>query len=210
MYVEHIGYKTDGYFVEVGAFDGVLWSNTSGLLDAGWTGVYFEPQSYQFTKLSKNLGQFSNATLINKAISDFHGSTRLYLGGSVSTIDHKMRDNYIKMPAFGSTGIAEGNTEVVQVSTLDTELQWLDTPIGFDVLVIDVEGAEMAVLNGFSIHKWLPKMVIIEAHEEYPDPRLSDKSQCINNYMDDFSYEKIYSDHINNIYVYNTIEEAIS
>lgn len=37
------GYKTDGVFVEVGAYDGESFSNTSGLADIGWTGHYLEP-----------------------------------------------------------------------------------------------------------------------------------------------------------------------
>lgn len=201
MYLEHFGFKTDGYFVEVGAFDGIMWSNTIGLLEAGWTGIYFEPQTQQFGKLKDNIGHYPNATLINKALSDFHGSAELYLGGSISTIDLKTRDNYLKIPEFQSTGLGNMQTEFVTVSTLDTELNSLNTPIGFDVLVIDVEGSEMRVLNGFSIHKYRPSMVIIEAHEMYEDERLSEKSIFINEYMEDFGYEKTYSDHINNIYI---------
>jgi hypothetical protein len=37
------GYKTNGVFVEVGAYDGESFSNTSGLADIGWTGHYLEP-----------------------------------------------------------------------------------------------------------------------------------------------------------------------
>lgn len=37
------GYKTSGLFVEVGAYDGESFSNTSGLADLGWNGHYLEP-----------------------------------------------------------------------------------------------------------------------------------------------------------------------
>lgn len=33
---EHIGFRTDGRFVEVGAFDGFKWSNTYMLAEIGW------------------------------------------------------------------------------------------------------------------------------------------------------------------------------
>jgi FkbM family methyltransferase len=200
IYIDTFGYKEDGYFVEVGAFDGIMWSNTSGLLYAGWHGVYFEPQSEQFNNLSNNLGSFHNATLINKAISDFRGLTTLYLGGSVSTINREMRDNYLGIPEFASTGHSKMEFEIVEVSTLDIELSNVEAPIGFDVIVIDVEGSEMNVLYGFSIHKWKPQMVIIEAREKYSNEILNSKAKCINEYMHDFGYEKIYSDYINNIY----------
>lgn len=37
------GYKTDGFFVEIGGYDGESFSNTSGLADLGWSGAYVEP-----------------------------------------------------------------------------------------------------------------------------------------------------------------------
>ena len=200
IYMDMFGYKDNGYFVEVGASDGIHWSNTSGLLKAGWTGVYIEPQTEVFAKLMINHNKNSNAILINKAMSDYVGSTRLYLGGSISTIHRKTRDNYLKMEGFGQTGLADKRTEVVSVSTLDYELDWIKTPVGFEVLVIDVEGSEMDVLHGFSIHKYKPQLVIIEAHERASDIRLNEKAVCINEYMDDFRYECIQSDEINNIY----------
>ena len=135
IYMDTFGYKDNGYFVEVGAWDGIQWSNTSGLLKAGWTGVYIEPQTEVFAKLMANHGKNSNAILINKAMSDYVGSTRLYLGGSVSTIHRKTRDSYLKMGEFGQTGLGDGRTEVVSVSTLDYELPWIKTPVGFEVLV---------------------------------------------------------------------------
>ena len=37
------GQRTEGLFVEVGAFDGVLYSNTWGLAARGWRGLLIEP-----------------------------------------------------------------------------------------------------------------------------------------------------------------------
>lgn len=200
IYMDMFGYIDYGYFVEVGAWDGLQWSNTSGLLDAGWTGVYFEPQPEVFDKLVANHGENSNAILINKALSDYVGVADLYLGGSVSTIHRETRDNYLKMGAFAQTGLASEETVTVPVSSLDVELNKLEIPVGFEVLVIDVEGSEMDVLDGFSIHKHKPQLVIIEAHEKHPDSRINYKAVCINAYMEDYGYECIQSDTINNIY----------
>lgn len=38
LYTFVFGYRTDGLFVEVGAYDGESFSNTSGLADIGWKG----------------------------------------------------------------------------------------------------------------------------------------------------------------------------
>jgi hypothetical protein len=38
-----LGFRADGLFVEVGAYDGESFSNTAGLADLGWRGHYLEP-----------------------------------------------------------------------------------------------------------------------------------------------------------------------
>jgi hypothetical protein len=43
VYTFVFGYKCEGLFVEVGAYDGESFSNTSGLADLGWRGHYIEP-----------------------------------------------------------------------------------------------------------------------------------------------------------------------
>jgi len=43
VYTFVFGYLPDGLFVEVGAYDGESFSNTSGLADMGWRGHYLEP-----------------------------------------------------------------------------------------------------------------------------------------------------------------------
>ena len=36
---------TDGFFVEVGAYDGYRWSNTLSLINNGWGGAFIEPHA---------------------------------------------------------------------------------------------------------------------------------------------------------------------
>ena len=43
VYTFVFGYECEGLFVEVGAYDGESFSNTSGLADLGWRGHYIEP-----------------------------------------------------------------------------------------------------------------------------------------------------------------------
>ena len=45
IYQKVFGYKTDGFFVEVGAYDGHRWSNTTPLIEANWSGIMIEPVS---------------------------------------------------------------------------------------------------------------------------------------------------------------------
>jgi hypothetical protein len=43
IYQEAFGFRSHGSFVEVGASDGESYSNTCGLADIGWEGIYVEP-----------------------------------------------------------------------------------------------------------------------------------------------------------------------
>lgn len=195
-----IGYKTDGVFVEVGGFDCKQWSPCWPLALAGWRGLYFEPQIDLYYQCLKNLEKYPNVTVVNKAISNYIGEATLHLGGSLSTLSEETRNLYLDVDEMKSTGLGNDKKINVTVSTLDHELTHLEFPMGFDLLVIDVEGEELHVLEEFSIGVWKPKLVVVEAHEQHWDARMHQKAEPINRYMEIFGYNKIYSDHINNIY----------
>ena len=85
--------------------------------------------------------------------------------------------------------------------SLNYILESSSVPKHFDLLVIDVEGAEIDVLLSFNIARWFPKMIIIEAHELHENPKLSRHAEMINDHMETYLYTKIYSDSFNNVYV---------
>jgi hypothetical protein len=84
---------------------------------------------------------------------------------------------------------------------LDKSLEENNVEPGFDLLSIDVEGAEVDVLKSFSVNKWQPKMCIVEAHERHPNPRMRFNAPFINEYFIIAGYKKVYSDDTNNIYL---------
>jgi len=200
IYKDNFGYKEGGYFVEVGAFDCHHWSNTWGLARAGWRGIYYEPQPDLVSKCREYFGHYENITIQEMALSDNPGVATLYLGGSLSTISEETKDAYLQIPWAQSTGLGSGDSIEVAVSTLDIELPKHDWPKRFDVLVVDVEGSEIDVLNGFSIMEWLPTLCIVETHEDKADATLSMKAPEINEFFELAGYDKIYSDTINSIY----------
>ncbi len=201
MYMDIFGYKTNGWFIEVGGFDCYTWSNTWPLAIAGWRGIYYEPQPSLVAKCNERYKDMPNVTVCQAALSDAPGREALYLGGSLSTLSEQVKDIYLRLPWARITGHGDGKTMMVDVSTLDVELEKYSVPIGFDVLVIDVEGNEVSTLRGLSIHKWLPKMCIVETHDMLKDSELSLKSPIIDAYFDVANYEKTYTDTINSIYI---------
>ncbi len=151
--------KAKGYFVEVGAMEGVRFSNTYLFERAGWRGICIEPHPDYIGLLRKNR---PSSVVIQAAVGnedkeevDFFMSHR----GSMSTLDKSLekffRSHY--KPWF------RGFEEIkVSLITLNTLLKKNNAPIPIDILSIDVEGTERDVLEGFDIKKYSPRVVIVE------------------------------------------------
>lgn len=184
---------TPGRFVEVGACDGVSVSNTVFLAEAGWTGLYVEPHPVTFKLCVQNHAQHSNITVANTAISSYSGEAELFDIGECSTL------------VWDKSAIDWGGDRskkfTVRVTTLDLLLDSLGWKPGFELLVIDVEQNELKVLAGFDIWRWQPGLVIIEAHEKDNAPERNCKAPGINAYFERYGYRKVYTDHINAIFV---------
>lgn len=199
IYYNYFDYITGGSFVEIGAFNCINWSNSYMLAQSGWRGLLVEPQR-GYADDCKNLYRNNPKIAIEQCcVGRYNGKVKLYLGGSISTIKQGMVATYNSIDWAQSSGLDKDRFVECDIFTLDTLLKKHKWPTDFEVLIIDVEGAELDVLQAFDLDYWQPQMVIIEAHEEMDDKRLSGKAGRID---DIFSqYKKIYSDHINNIYV---------
>jgi len=161
IYLQHFGYKTNGSFVEVGAYDGESYSNTSGLADIGWNGLYIEPVNGSYIQCSNRHRKNPNTQVINRAIGPEDNQTStINISGPLSTISEKSMANFKRMK-WGSWGTTQ---EVISM-TLNTTLEEHLISTEFDLLVVDVEGYEHQVLGNWDINKWSPKMAIIELHD---------------------------------------------
>lgn len=200
LMMEHIGFRTDGRFVEIGAFDGKQWSNTWELAELGWQGLMCEPNPEQFGRCWDNHRDHEVAVL-PVAISDRRGLIKFYLGGSLSTIKRNMVDVYNSMSWSNFTGLDEENFIMVPTATLDNLLDAFEWAPKFELLVVDVEGAELDVLSSFDIARWQPTMLVIETHEKYPDKKISYKADAINEMLDFYGYKSVHADTVNSVYV---------
>lgn len=200
IYLETFGVKDNGYFVEVGAFNGINWSATHGLTKLGWGGMLFEPQVDFYNQCNRLYERNDKVTVHRCAILDYIGKTKLYLGGSISTTSEERVKVYQTIKwAKGSRLDLERYVEV-SVFTLDYMFERYKVHPNFDLLVIDVEGAEAQVLNGLSLDKWRPKLMMIETHEKYEDERLSKTAGEVEEIVFKHGYEKLYANYINTVY----------
>ena len=98
----------------------------------------FEPDSDNHATLLKNieLNGYHNVDVVRKAVSDQVGDAQLYLSATVSG-KHSMYQH----------GLPERGSVAVETTTVDSILEELGWP-HVDLIKIDVEGAEVAVLDG--------------------------------------------------------------
>lgn len=200
IYLETFGYITSGFFVDVGAFDGRQWSNTYNLALAGWSGIAVEPHPEHYNKLLSLYSDNPKIAPVRAAITNFIGHVELYLGGSLTTTKAKTVELYNNTNWGKFSGLSLDNKITVPAMKLDTLLETFRVSSEFQVLSIDVEGAEIDVLKGFSIDYYRPALIIVETHEKNDDRRLARKSRYVNAYMKKHGYLNIQADSINSIY----------
>jgi len=208
---KYIGDINNGIVLDVGAHDGYRWSNSWPLINAGWSGVLIEPHPNFVRKMREMYNDNYNVKIIQKAVSDKKGETILYECngfGALSTLKKEMIEGYKLVDWARESGKLTGNEFKVEMDTLDNILIECDVKPNFDLFTLDCEGSEEDVLNGFTINKWRPKMVIVETLE-VRDPleraKLDMKGGEFYRYCDDLfnknGYDKVYVDHVNTVYV---------
>lgn len=182
-----------GLFIDVGAFDGIGFSNTSCLAEAGWHGIMIEPFPEFAKQCEERYKDFDNVLVQQCAVSNYDGMTKLYTkpdAVQMPTIsvdfatDFRYADKYIEVPC----------------KTLNTICKEADIKL-IDLISIDVEGGEAQVLEGFSILTYPVRCAIIEVHENHYDHRLSKNVKFINDYFRNNGYDLVWKDTLNNIFV---------
>jgi FkbM family methyltransferase len=142
---------SDAIFVEVGANDPKVGSNTYSLEIIGWNGLLIEPNPILATRLEK----IRTATVKQVACSQIEGTLSIYVPDGASGLAHVVNDSETKM--FG-----QGETIVVRAVRLTDLLEQIGFPPTIDYLSIDVEGHEIDVLNGLDLSRFQFQAVTIE------------------------------------------------
>ena len=170
IYWDYFGNKPKGYFVEVGAFNCFNWSNTLVLADMGWEGLYIEPLPKHMLECVSRFKDNPRIQLYEAAIGNRTGQTRLYIGGSLTTTKLDTVRAYSDISWSSFVDIDEDVFIHCKLRTLNYTLNKFNVPVGFDVLVIDVEGSEEDVMEGFSLDLWKPKMAIVKPMKQTATP----------------------------------------
>jgi FkbM family methyltransferase len=191
------GYESRGFFVDVGAFDGIHLSNTYSLEEQGWSGICIEPHPHFFgfcEKLRKGSICLNVACVGSEKLDQIEfkiEDSGLYSGISV---DRASEIAYYYKQAWGIDFPGFKNISV-PVMTLNTILKRnLPSKKDIDLISIDVEGTELDVLKGLDLDRYKPRILLIEAAKD-------EKEAEITAYLGRFGYLKGRELRINKFFV---------
>ena len=208
IFEQIFGREFCGVLVEVGAFDGVTFSNSSGLLDRGWSGLLIEPVPEFAEKCKERHVNSPNVRVVNKAISNRSGTETLFLAGALSTLSQKIFAEY-KGLEWSSSSITEKSISVEMI-TLNQLLENEKINHCFDLLIVDVEGFEKEVFEGFYLQKWNTRVVIIELSDFHPTLQSHKKEHYdIGKILVKCGYSVIFKDATNTIFVQTHILDQL-
>jgi FkbM family methyltransferase len=151
--------KQGGYFVELGACDGVEFSNTLFFeRELNWKGICIEPNDDYFLNLTKNR---KCHTINARAFSEEGHEVNFSMCGTVGGIT----DENIG-PFTDKNRIVKKTT-----TTLGKILDSFNAPNVIDYLSLDVEGQEYNILKTFPFDKYKFRCITVEHNEPHVGPK---------------------------------------
>jgi FkbM family methyltransferase len=123
-----------GKFLDIGAYDGIKFSNTYALVEKQWNGVLIEPSPITFCNLIKNLAGKQNLRFCNSAISIKSELREFYdaKGDAISTFDKLHKEKWEKN--------AKVNYIEFYIKTMTIQEIFDKFGYDFDFINLDVEG----------------------------------------------------------------------
>ncbi|MCX6990466.1 MAG: FkbM family methyltransferase [Chlamydiae bacterium] len=166
--------KKNGVFVDIGAHNGISFSNTKFFEELGWKGICIEPIPEVYEELKKN----RSCICIQGCISDRNGKSSFLrvegepemLSGLLTKYDPRHLERVYREIATRSYGKAPKCIEV-DCYLLNDLLRKNDV-FHIDFLSIDIEGGELDVLKTIDFDQFDIEFVVIEnnyRNQEIPD-----------------------------------------
>ena len=186
--LKYINYN-NGYFIEIGAHDGIHNSNTFYFeKNLNWNGILVEPSNY-YKLLIKNRSKKNN--FFNNGCSKFNNDdVEVILTGSgdfsycEEIIDKEYSEWYSKKLLQTSKKITK---KKIKLKTLNSILIESQAPKLIDFFSLDVEGMEMEVLEGVDYNSFNFKYLLVECNNK-------SKYEKVKNFLIEKKYK-----HINNL-----------
>ena len=148
----------NGTYLEIGAYDGKLFSNTLSLNKINnFVGILIEPQDVYFKKLKINR---PNDYLYNCVITNSTSNEVIFIGENLEAgVFNSISTDLNRYPKWKKISL---ENRMLKDIIKDSKFQYLD------IVSIDTEGSELEVLKSIDFN--IPiVLLIIEAHQNQPE-----------------------------------------
>jgi FkbM family methyltransferase len=162
----------NGYYVEIGANDGISYSNTLYFeRKKNWSGILVEPDKHNFRLLTKNRrksNKFFNCACVSL---EFKESFIKFIYSNLMSVTINDKSKFDKFNTHALSGmrfLAKDEifeTCLVPAMNLESILEKANAPSLMDFFSLDVEGNELDVLKGLNHIKYRFKYILIETSE---------------------------------------------
>lgn len=187
----------NGFFIEVGAYDGYTQSNTYFLEKRrGWNGLLIEgiPNLYKKCKKNRPKSIVKNFALVSNDFSQ--SSVEMHYADLMSVVEGALKSEVAQkrhIDAGMDLQYFDSSYKVtVPARTLESVLTEISNLPDIDFFSLDVEGYELQVLKGLNLDRYKPRYILVEAKffEEVNEFLLSYDYQIIGQLTHhDFLYE---------------------
>ena len=177
--LEYFKDKRNGFYVDVGCYHPIHRNNTYLLHKKNWNGINIDT-----SQLSIDLFDYMRPKDLNYncAVSNKNEIIKLFYQkelSQLSTIEKDQAKNVFQ------GYIREKNIQAFTLDEILSRDRYKNKKIDF--LDVDVEGADLKVLEGLSFNKFQPELVCVEIHKK------KIKESDIYNFLIDKNYELLWS-----------------
>lgn len=153
-----LGFKDEGFYIDIGANDSSIFSNTERFYKRGWTGINIEPDPVSFEKFKEKRAKDINLNIgigISRKELDFYRLS----ADTLSTFSKNAVKKYIK------DGHKVLDVLKIPVKPLNDIFEEYAGGREVDFMSVDVEGFEIEVLKSNDWKKYRPKIIILEINQ---------------------------------------------
>ena len=171
--------KTKGFYVDVGCYHPIHRNNTYLLHKKDWDGINIDTSQFSIDLFDY---MRPNDLNYNCAISNKNEVIKLFYQkelSQLSTTESKQEKKVFQ------GNIKEKEIQALTLNEILNRSKYRDSKINF--LDIDVEGADLKVLEGLSFEKFKPELICVEIHEKEIN------ESKIYKFLDDKRYKLIWS-----------------
>ncbi|MEI0527846.1 FkbM family methyltransferase [Brachyspira intermedia] len=169
---------SNGFYIDIGAHDGISGSTTLIFEKLGWKGICVEANPINYEQLLKNR---KNSLCINAAVSNQNMPKAQFVDIEIHNFlsflnlgisDEEYNNRLVNAKKYlESLGILKENDELklnfidVEVINFDEIMKKFPNVKHIDFLSIDIEGGELNLLKSIDFHKFSFSMIGLEGHD---------------------------------------------